>query len=185
MDRGTYNVGYAAVSLAAWVGSVSALRLSCLPRIWNLGVEVPMGQDPCAVGKDGASVDAAAVVDRAQGACASVMMPVVSDTMAFSAEALATANVEHVTVMATARAERVNAAGTRTAVSVLRERCAVGTDTANATAATVWMATTVPCVTSAQSVRHPARDTGIVRSVGPLGLVSWLPTAAWLVLMSM
>lgn len=45
-----------------------------------------MGQGPCAVGRDGASVDAAAVVDGALGVFASVMMPTVSDTKASSVE---------------------------------------------------------------------------------------------------
>lgn len=179
--RGTYSVGCAAVSLAAWVGSVSALRLSYPPQTWNLGAGPPMGQGPCAVGRDGASVDAAAVVDGALGVFASVMMPTVSDTKASSVEALAAANVECVTVTPTARAERASAVRTRTAVSVLREGSAVGTDTANATAASAWTATTVPYVISAQAARHHARDTGTVQSVGPLGLVLWPPIAAWLV----
>lgn len=74
------------VPQAAWVGSVSALRLSCPPQIWNLGAGAQMGQGPCAVGRDGASVDAAVAVDRALGACASVMMPAVSDMRASSVE---------------------------------------------------------------------------------------------------
>lgn len=45
-----------------------------------------MGQGPCAAGKDDASVDAAAAVDRALGACASVMTPAVSDMRASSVE---------------------------------------------------------------------------------------------------
>lgn len=45
-----------------------------------------MGQGPCAVGKDSASVDAAVAVDRARGTCASVMMPAVSDMKASSVE---------------------------------------------------------------------------------------------------
>lgn len=45
-----------------------------------------MGQGPCAVGKDSASVDAAAAVDRAPGTCASVMMPAVRDMRASSVE---------------------------------------------------------------------------------------------------
>lgn len=112
MARDTYNAGCAVVPPAAWVDSVSALKLSSPPWIWNLGAEPPMGQGPCAVGKDSASVDAAAAVDRAPGTCASVMMPAVRDMRASSVEALAAANVECVTVMPTARAERVNAVGT-------------------------------------------------------------------------
>lgn len=181
MARGTSSAGCAAVSLAAWVGCVSALRLSCPPRIWNLGAVPPMGQGPYAAGRDGASVDAAAAVDRALGACASVTMPAVSDTRASSVEALAAANVECVTVTPTARAEHASAAGTQTAVSGLRMSFAVGTDTANATAASAWMATMVPYVISAQAARHHARDTGTVQSAEPLGLVPWLPTAVWLV----
>lgn len=176
---GTYNAGCAAVTQVASGDSVSALRLSCPPQTWNLGAGAPMGQGPCAAGKDAASVDAAAVVGRALGACASVMTPAVSDTRASSAEALASANVACVTVTPTARAERASAVGTRMAVSVLREGSAVGTDTANATAASAWTATSVPCVTSALAARHPARDTGTVPSAGPLGPVSWPPTAAW------
>lgn len=45
-----------------------------------------MGQGPYAAGRDGASVDAAAAVDRVLGACASVTMPAVSDTRASSVE---------------------------------------------------------------------------------------------------
>lgn len=75
-------------------------------------------------------------------------------------QALATANVECVTVTPTTRAERVSAARTWMAVSVLREGSAVGTDIANATAASVSMATTVPYVINAQAARHHARDTG-------------------------
>lgn len=45
-----------------------------------------MGQGLCAAGRDGASVDAAAAVDRALGVCASAMMPAVSDTRASSVE---------------------------------------------------------------------------------------------------
>ena len=75
-------------------------------------------------------------------------------------QALAAAFVERVTVMPIARAERVSAVGTRTAVSVLRECSAVGMDAARATAASAWMATTVPCVSSAQAARRHARDTG-------------------------
>lgn len=83
-------------------------------------------------------------------------------------QALAAANVECVTVTPTARAERASAVRTRTAVSVLREGSAVGTDTANATAASAWTATTVPYVISAQAARHHARDTGEAS-----GLASW------------
>lgn len=75
-----------AVSLATWVDSVSALRLSCPPGIWNLGAEPPMAQGPCAVGGDGASVDAAPAVDRALDVCANVMMPAVSDMRESSVE---------------------------------------------------------------------------------------------------
>lgn len=71
---------------AAWVDSVSALRLSCPPQIWNLGAGAPMGQGPCAAGRDSATVDAVAAADRALGACASVMMPAVSDMRASSVE---------------------------------------------------------------------------------------------------
>lgn len=71
---------------AAWVDSVSALSRSCPPQIWNLGAGAPMGQGPCAAGRDDASVDAAAAADRALGACASVTMPAVSDTRASSVE---------------------------------------------------------------------------------------------------
>lgn len=46
----------------------------------------PMGQGPYAAGRDGASVDAAAAVDRALGVCASVTMPAVSDTRASCVE---------------------------------------------------------------------------------------------------
>lgn len=179
--RGTYSVGCAAVSLAAWVGSVSAQRLSCPPWIWNLGAGPPMGQGLYAAGRESASVDAAAAVDRAPGACASVMMPAVSDMKASFVEALAAANVEFVTVTPTARAEHASAVETWTAVSVLRVSFAVGMDTANATAASAWMATMVPYVISAQVARHHARDTGTVQSVEPLGLVPWPPIAAWLV----
>lgn len=77
-----------AVLQAAWVDSVSAPRLSCPPQIWNLGAGNSTEQDPCAVGRGGASVDAAAAVDRALGACASVMMPAVSDMKASSVEVL-------------------------------------------------------------------------------------------------
>lgn len=45
-----------------------------------------MGQGPCAVGRDGVTVDAAAAADRAPGVCASVMMPAASDTRASSVE---------------------------------------------------------------------------------------------------
>lgn len=45
-----------------------------------------MGQGPYAAGRVDANVDAAAAVDRALGVCASVMMPVVSDMRASSAE---------------------------------------------------------------------------------------------------
>lgn len=45
-----------------------------------------MGQGPCAAGRDGVIVDAAAAVDRAPGPCATVMMPAVSDTRASSVE---------------------------------------------------------------------------------------------------
>lgn len=45
-----------------------------------------MAQDLCAVGGDGASVDAAPAVDRALDVCASVMMPAVSDMRASSVE---------------------------------------------------------------------------------------------------
>lgn len=178
---GTYNVGCAAVSPAAWVDSVSALRLSCPPQIWNLGAGPPMAHGPCAAGGDGASVDAAPAVDRALGVCASVMMPAVSDMKASSVEALAAANVECVTVMLTARAEHANAVGTRTAVSAPREGSAVGMDAANATAASARTATTAPSVISAQAARRLARDTGTVQSVGLLGLVPWPRIAAWLV----
>lgn len=181
VTMGTYNAGCAAVTQAAWVDSVSALSLRCPPQIWNLGAGAPMGQGPCAAGRDAASVDAAAAADRALGACASVTMPAVSDTRASSVEALASANVECVTVTPTARAERVSAVGTWMAASVLRKGSAVGMDIANATAASAWTATTVPYVISAQAARHHARDTGTVQSVGPLGLVSWPPIAAWLV----
>lgn len=75
-------------------------------------------------------------------------------------QALASANVECVTVTPTARAERASAVGTRMAVPVLREGSAVGMDIANATAASAWTATTVPYVTSARAARHRARDTG-------------------------
>lgn len=75
-------------------------------------------------------------------------------------QALDAANVECVTVMPTARAERANAVGTWMAVSVPREGSAMGMDTANATAASAWMATTVPYVISAQAARHHVRDTG-------------------------
>lgn len=181
MARETFSVEYAAVPLAAWVDSVSVLRLSCPPRIWNLGAGPPMGQDPYAVGRVGANVDDAAVVDRVLGVCASVMMPAVSDMRASFVEALAAANVEYVTVMPIARAEHVSAVGTWTVVSVLRESSAVGMDTANAIAASAWTATMVLCVTSAQAARHHVRDTGTAQSVGPLGQAPWLPTAAWLV----
>lgn len=176
---------YAAVPLAAWVDSVSVLRLSSPPQIWNLGAGLPMGQDPYAVGRVGVNADGAAVVDRALGVCASVMMPAASDMREFSVEALAAANVEYVTVMPTARAEHVSAVGTWTAVSVLRESSVVGMDTANAIAASAWMATMVLCVTSVQAARRHVRDTGTVQSVGPLGQVPWLPIAAWLVPMPM
>lgn len=75
-------------------------------------------------------------------------------------QALAAANVECVTVTPTARAERVNAVGTRMAVSVPREGSAMGMDTANATAASAWMATMVSYVISAQAARHHVRNTG-------------------------
>lgn len=181
VTTGTYNAGCAAVTQAAWVDSVSALSPSCPPQIWNLGAGAPMGQGPCAAGRDDASVDAAAAADRALGACASVTMPAVSDTRASSVEALASANVACVTVTPTARAERVSAVGTWMAASVLREGSAVGMDIASATAASAWRATTVPYVISAQAARHHARHTGTVPSVGPLGLVSWPPIAARLV----
>lgn len=47
-----------------------------------------MGRDPYAVGRVGASVDDAAVVDKVLGVCASVMMPAVSDMRASSVEVL-------------------------------------------------------------------------------------------------
>ena len=47
-----------------------------------------MEQGPCAVGRGGASVDAAAAVDTALGACVSVTMPAVSDMRASSVEVL-------------------------------------------------------------------------------------------------
>lgn len=75
-------------------------------------------------------------------------------------QALAVANVECATVTPTARAEHVNAAATRTTVSVLTEGSAVGTDTAIATAASAMTATMVPSVISAQAARHHARHTG-------------------------
>lgn len=75
-------------------------------------------------------------------------------------QALAAANVECVTVTPIARAEHANAAGTRTTVSVPREGCAVGMDTATATAASARTAITVPYVVSAQAARRHARDTG-------------------------
>lgn len=149
MARGTFNVGYAAVSLAAWVSCVNALRRSCPPQIWSLGAGPPMGQDPCAVGKGGANVDAAAAVVRALGVCAGVMMPAVSDMRASSVEVLGTANAESVSVMQTALAEHVNAVRMWRAVSVPRESSAVGMETANATGASAQMATMGLCVTSA------------------------------------
>lgn len=183
--RGTYNVGCAAVLQAAWVDSVSAPRPSCPPQIWNLGAGNSTEQGPCAVGRGGASVDAAAAADRALGACASVMMPAVSDMKASSVEVLATVDVASVTVTATAQAQHVNAVGTWMAVSVLKEGYAVGMATADATAASARTATTVPYVISAQAARHHARGTGTVQNVGPLGLAPWPPTAAWLVPMPM
>lgn len=75
-------------------------------------------------------------------------------------QALAAASVECVTVTPTAQAERASAVGTWMAVSVLREGFAVGMDTANATTASAWMATMVPCVISAQAARHHVKDTG-------------------------
>lgn len=75
-------------------------------------------------------------------------------------QALAAANVECVTVKPTAQAEHASAAGTQMAVSGLRMRFAVGTDTANATAASAWKATMVPYVISVQAARRHARDTG-------------------------
>lgn len=181
MAWGTYNVGCAAVSPAVWVDSVSALRLNCPPRTWNLGAGPPMAQDLCAVGGDGASVDAAPAVDRALDVCASVMMPAVSDMRASSVEVLVTANVGCVTVMPTVRAEHANAVETWTAVSVLREGSAMGMDTASATAVNALPAIMVLCVISAQVARRHARDTGTAQSVRPLGLVLWQRIAAWTV----
>lgn len=54
-------------------------------------------------------------------------------------------------------------------------------DIANATVASAWMATMVLYVTSARAARHHVRNIGTVQNVGPLGLVPWLPIAAWLV----
>lgn len=184
MARGSYNAGYAAVLLAAWGGSVNALRLSCLPLIWNLGAGPPMGQGPCAAGRDGVIVDAAAAADRAPGVCASVMMLAASDTRASSVEALAAADVDCVTVSPTALAEHVSAVGTRTAVPVPMEFCAAGMDSAGATAASAWRATSVPSVSSAQAAQRHARDTGTVQSVGPLELAPWPSIAAGLVALS-
>lgn len=45
-----------------------------------------MARGPCAVGGDGASVDAAPAVDRALDVCANVMMPAVSDMRESSVE---------------------------------------------------------------------------------------------------
>lgn len=137
-----------------------------------------MAQGPCAAGGDSASVDAAPAADRALDVCASVTMPAVSDTRASSVEALAVANVECVTVTPTARAEHVNAVETQTTVSVLTEGSAVGTDTANATAASVTTATMAPSVINAQAARHHVRHTGTAQNAKPLGLVPWLRTAA-------
>lgn len=83
-------------------------------------------------------------------------------------QALAAAVVEPVIVMPIARAEHVSAARIRTAVSVLREGSAAGTDTARATAASARMATTAPYVSSAQAARRHARDTGEAT-----GLTTW------------
>lgn len=149
MDRATFNAEYAAVPLAALVSCVNALRLTCPPQIWNLAAGPQMGQGPYAAGRVDANVDAAAAVDRVLGVCVSVMMPVVSDMSASSVEALATASVECVTVTPTTLAEHVSAVRVWTAVSVLKEGSAVGMETANATVASAWMATTGLCVTSA------------------------------------
>lgn len=119
-----------------------------------------MEQDPCAVARESASVDAVAAVDTALDVCASVTMPAVRDTRASFVEVLVAANVECVTVTPTAQAERVSAAGRQTTVSVLMEGCAMGMDTANATAASAQVATMVPSVTSAPAARRRARDTG-------------------------
>lgn len=74
------------VLLVAWVGSVSAQKQSCRPQTWNPGAGVLTGQGSYAVGRAAASVVGAAAVDRAQGVCASVMMPAVSATKASSVE---------------------------------------------------------------------------------------------------
>lgn len=78
-----------------------------------------MGQGLCAVGRDDANVGAAAAVVRALGVCVNVMMLAVSDTRANSVEALATADVECVTVKPTAQAEHVSAVGIWTSVLAL------------------------------------------------------------------
>lgn len=179
--RGNFSVGCVAVSLVAWVGSVSAQRLSCPPQIWSQGAGPPMGRGLCAVGRDGANVGVAAAVVRALGVYVNVMMPAASDTRASSVEALAAASVEYVSVKPTAQGEHVSAVGKRTTVLVPKTASAVDTDIANVTAASAWMATMVPCATSAQAVRHHVKSIGTVQNVGPLGLVPWLPTAAWLV----
>lgn len=181
MARGNFSAGYVVVSLGAWVGFVSALRLSYPPQTWSPGAGHPMGQGPCAVGRDSVNVDVAAAVVRALGICVNVMTPAASDMRASSAEALAAVNVECVTVEPTAQVERVSVVGTWTTVLVLRVASAVDMDIASATAASVWMATMVPCVTSAQAARHHVKNTGTVQNVEPWGLVLWPPTAAWLV----
>lgn len=179
MARGTFDVGSAAVPLAALVSYVSALRPNCPPQIWNLAAEPPMGQGPCAVGRDDASVGVAAAAVRALGVCASVTMPAVNGMRASSVEALDTAIVEYVTVTPTARAEHASAARMWTAASVPKEGSAAGMDTANATVASARMATMGSCVTSASAASHHVSNTGIVQSVGPLALAPWQPIAAW------
>lgn len=139
-----------------------------------------MGQGPCAVGRDDATVDAAAAVVRALGICVNVTMLAARDIKASFVEALAAAGVENVTVKPIAQVQHVSAVGTQTIVSVLWANSAVNMDSANATVASAWMATMVLCVTSAQAVRHHVKDTGTAQNVEPLGLVRWLPIAAWL-----
>lgn len=74
--------------------------------------------------------------------------------------------MECVTVTPTTRAEHVSAARVWIAVSVPKEGSAVGTETANATAASAWMATTGLCVTSASAASHHVSDTGEAPGAG-------------------
>lgn len=82
----TFSCSLPGAPLAALDGSVSALRLSSPLWTWNLAAGPPMGQDPCAVGRGDASVDAARALARALGVFASVMMLAASGMRVSSVE---------------------------------------------------------------------------------------------------